>query len=348
MALQVRDRAAASDSRRRIPVQSSATSHGCVSWRAERELNPAQPQAENVTRFARFTRRSAGSVPHPFAGTDMRRLFLLAALLPALAPAQTLSEQVLELTNIARWDNGALPPLKGHAQLDAAATLHSTNMGLRNFFMHCDPDTRTTHSARMSAAGYVWNSAGENIAAGNSTAAATMQQWMNSSGHRANILSTGYNELGVGYYFDGADSGSKRRSTANNCTVDTTITGNFAHYWTQNLGRRSGVYPLVIAREAYRTTSCSVPLYVYGSGFATQMRFSNNAGATWSAWQTYSPNATWTLAGTSGGVASVTAEIRNASGSVRSASDTIRLGTTCSSGGGTNPSRVFASGFEPG
>lgn len=279
----------------------------------------------------------------------MHRLLPLAALLlPALAPAQTLSEQVLEQTNIARWENGQLAPLKGHAQLDAAATLHSTNMGLRNFFMHCDPDTMMTFSARITAAGYSWNAAAENIAAGSNTAAGTMQQWMNSSGHRANILSQNFNELGVGYYFDGADSGSKRRSSANNCTADTTISGNFAHYWTQNFGRRSGVYPLVIAREAYRTTSCSVPLYVYGAGFATQMRFSNNAGATWSAWQAYSANTTWTLAGTSGGIATVTAEIRNASGTVRSASDTIRLGTTCTSGGGTNPSRVFASGFEPG
>jgi uncharacterized protein YkwD len=349
VALGVRGRGAASDTRGRESTQFSATSRDCVNRRAERELNPPQPQAENVTGFARFTRRSAGSVPQHSAGTDMRRPFLLAALLlPALAPAQTLSEQVLELTNVARWDNGQLPPLKGHAQLDAAATLHSTNMGVRNFFMHCDPDTQSTHSARMSAAGYAWNAAGENIAAGNSTAAATMQQWMNSSGHRANILSMTYNELGVGYYFDGTDSGSKRRSTANNCTVDTTITGNFAHYWTQNLGRRSGIYPLVIAREAYRTTSCSVPLYVYGAGFATQMRFSNNAGATWSAWQAYAANTTWALAGASGTVATVTAEIRNASGSVRSASDTIRLGTSCSSGGGTNPARVFASGFEPG
>ena len=74
------------------------------------------------------------------------------------------------------------------------------------------------------------------------------------------------NEIGVGYYFDATDTAPKRFSEANNCTVDRTLTGNFAHYWTQNFGRRNDVYPLVIGREAYRTTQCQIDLYLYGAG----------------------------------------------------------------------------------
>jgi uncharacterized protein YkwD len=278
----------------------------------------------------------------------MRRLLPLLLLLLPGAPllAQTLTEQVLEQVNLARWDNGQLPPLKGHTQLDAAAALHSANMGTRNFFMHCDPDTGQSHGARMSAQGYAWNSAGENIAAGSATAAGAMNQWMNSSGHRANILSTNYYELGVGYYFDSNDSASKRYTSVGGCVPNGSLTGNYAHYWTQNLGRRSNVYPLVVAREAWRTSQCNVDLYVYGAGFATQMRFSNNAGATWSAWQSYASNTLWNLSGSNGSVATVHAEIRNASGTVRSASDSIRLATSCTAGGGGNSAQVFGHGFE--
>jgi uncharacterized protein YkwD len=275
-----------------------------------------------------------------------RLALCLLALLPTASFAQSLAEQVLEQVNAARWSNGQLAPLKGHAQLDAAALLHSTNMGVRNFFMHCDPDTLTSPGARMSAAGYAASGWAENIAAGSSTAAGVMEQWMGSAGHRANILGTSNNELGIGYYFDASDNAPKRRSLANNCTVDSSFTGALTHYWTQNFGRRSNNYPVVIAREAYRTTSCSVPLYLYGSGFATQMRLSN-AGGTWTAWQAFATNTTWTMSGVNGGVATVNVEIRNAGGTVRSASDSIRLGTTCLAAQ-PDPNRIFRAGFELG
>lgn len=275
-----------------------------------------------------------------------RSIALLLALLPASSFAQTLAEQVLERTNAARWDNGQLPPLKGHVQLDASAVLHSTNMGVRDFFMHCDPDTGKSHSTRMSDAGYAWSSAGENIAAGSDSAAGVMSQWLNSPGHLANILSTSYNELGVGYYFDASDAAPKRHTTVGgSCTPNNTLNGAFRHYWTQNFGRRSSGYPLVVARDAYQTASCNIDLYVYGAGFATQMRFSNTAGATWSAWQAYNANTVWNLVGVAGGIATVQAEIRNGSGTVRSASDSIRLSANCGSGG-ADPMLVFEHGFE--
>ena len=276
-----------------------------------------------------------------------RTALLILSLSPGAVVAQTLAEQVLEQVNVERWNNGQLAPLRGQTQLDSAALLHSTNMGVRDFFMHCDPDTMTSPGARMTAAGYSSVAWAENIAAGSSTAAGVMNQWMTSSGHRANILSTNYNELGIGHYLDANDSAPKRQSTVGTCTPDAMLTGNFAHYWTQNFGRRSNVYPVVIAREAWRTTTCSVAVYVYGQGFATQMRFSSNGGSTWSAWQAYATNTTQTLVGANGAVATLLAEIRNSGGTVRSASDSIRLGTACTTSV-PNPQRIFSHGFEDG
>jgi hypothetical protein len=217
-------------------------------------------------------------------------------------------------------------------------------MGVRDFFMHCDPDTGRAFDVRISDAGYAYNGAAENIAAGNSTAAATVAQWMGSSGHRANILGS-YRELGVGHHVDAVDTAAKRYSSVGSCTPNTTISGNFRHYWTQNFGTRSSVYPVVIEREAYSTPDCSVALYVYGSGFATQMRFSNN-GSNWSPWTAYGANTSWDVSGPLGGVATVFAQIRNGAGTVRDAQDTIRLGADCSGAGGGNPDRIFGHGFE--
>jgi hypothetical protein len=124
------------------------------------------------------------------------------------------------------------------------------------------------------------------------------------------------------------------------------MSGSFRHYWTQNFGRRSGAYPLVIARENYQATSCNIDLYVYGSGFATQMRFSNDGGASWSPWQAYASNVTWGLAGAAGGTATVHGQIRNGAGTVLSANDSIRLAQACGGAGGADPALIYEHGFE--
>jgi uncharacterized protein YkwD len=269
---------------------------------------------------------------------------LLLSLLPLAAGAQSLGEQVIELTNIERWTNGQLAPLKYNPQLEASATGHSTAMGQRDFFMHCDPDTKKTFATRISDAGYAYNSAAENIAAGNGTAAATVLQWMNSAGHRANILSTSYNELGVGYYNDPTDTAAKRSGST--CTPDATLTGNYRHYWTQNFGRRGSAVLLVAAREAYQVSSCVADLYTHAGGMA-QMRFSND-GSTWSAWEAFANNKIWTLAGATGSTATVSVQVRaSESGPAVTATDTVRLGLSCGLPGTPPPAaRIFTATFE--
>jgi len=237
--------------------------------------------------------------------------------------AATFEEQVLELVNQERWNNGQLPPLKGNTLLDAAAETHSSNMAARDFFAHCDLDTKTSPWDRMNTAGYTgWNSAAENIAAGYGTPADVMTGWMNSSGHRANILSTSVREIGVGYVYQSGDAGNIRYD-AGNCSADGGGHGPFYKYWTQDFGRISSVMPVVINREAYEATTQQVNLYMYGDGWAAEMRFRNENG-TWSVWQPYQPNITWQLSAGSGSK-TVYAEIKDSSGTVRGANDSIQL-----------------------
>jgi hypothetical protein len=235
-------------------------------------------------------------------------------------------QQVVELVNQERWDNGQLPPLKSNPLLGHAATSHSTSMAVRNFFAHCDVDTKTSPWDRLRAAGYGFRAAGENIAAGQRDPADVMNAWMNSSGHRRNILSTNFREIGVGYVFQSADQRNIRGDSDSDCNADSFGKGPYYRYWTQDFGS-AGSYPLVIEREADEAASVDVDLYVYGQGFATEMRFRNEDGA-WSAWESYAADKVWRLSAGAGSK-QVNMQIRNSS-SVLTASDEILSIAGCS------------------
>ncbi len=238
----------------------------------------------------------------------------------------TYVEQVVELVNQERWNNGQLAPLKAVDLLHSSSQTHSDNMANRDFFAHCDLDTGTSPGTRITAAGYNWNSYGENIAAGYGTPVDVMVGWMNSSGHRANILSTSFREIGVGYNYQSSDQDNIRGDGNGDCVADQFNKGPYYRYWTQNFGKRSAVYPVVINREAYEAATPQVALYMYGADWATEMRFRNENG-TWSNWQAYTPDINWTL-NSGNGIKTVNAEIRNGTGEVRSVSDTIMLNVT--------------------
>ncbi|PIE81195.1 MAG: hypothetical protein CSA11_05330 [Chloroflexi bacterium] len=235
----------------------------------------------------------------------------------------TYEEQVLEIVNQERWNHGQLPPLKGNHLLDNAAETHSTNMAVRNFFDHCDLDTGASPWNRIEDAGYHYWYAGENIAMGQLSPAEVMNAWMDSSGHRANILSTEFREIGVGYYYQSDDQANVRYDSNGDCQSDGTYSGTYYRYWTQNFGSRHSVYPVVINREQFESETQNVDLYMYGDNWATEMRFRNENGA-WSSWQPYQSNVAWTLS-SGNGTKTVNAEIRNGSGTVYAASDTIEL-----------------------
>ena len=124
--------------------------------------------------------------------------------IPALAqqaaqPSQNgnVQQQILSLVNIERR-KANLQPLTLNNQLGQAAQNHTNDMVSKSYFSHTSPSGGTMAS-RVNATGYRYSAIGENIAAGKSTANATMTQWMNSPGHRANILNPKFRELGVGF-----------------------------------------------------------------------------------------------------------------------------------------------------
>ena len=100
------------------------------------------------------------------------------------------------LTNVERAKAGC-GALRTDSRLAAAAQAHSRDMVDRDYFSHTSPDGEGPGD-RAAAAGYDrWS--GENIAAGYPTAAAVVQGWMDSAGHRANILNCDSKATGVGY-----------------------------------------------------------------------------------------------------------------------------------------------------
>ncbi len=107
---------------------------------------------------------------------------------------------VVNLVNQQRAQNGCRA-LNSDSRLAKAARGHSADMAARGYFDHTTPDG-VSFSARITAAGYRWSAAAENIASGQPDPASVMNAWMNSPGHRANILNCAYRDIGVGLAYD--------------------------------------------------------------------------------------------------------------------------------------------------
>ena len=109
----------------------------------------------------------------------------------------TAESQVLALTNQERSKAGC-GPLRTNKALTNAAEAHAADMVDQHYFAHDSLDGRSPFD-RMKAAGFRGGAMAENIAAGYSSAAAVVEGWMNSPGHRANILNCTYTMIGIGY-----------------------------------------------------------------------------------------------------------------------------------------------------
>lgn len=110
--------------------------------------------------------------------------------------------QVVRLVNQERAAAG-LGSLASDSQLADAAQKKAEDMAKNGYFSHTSP-TYGSAFDMLKAAGISYRTAGENIAKGQKTAETVMNGWMNSSGHRANILSSGYTRIGVGFAVDGS------------------------------------------------------------------------------------------------------------------------------------------------
>lgn len=107
------------------------------------------------------------------------------------------AQDVLKLVNQEREKNG-LQPLTLSNELTKIANTKAQDMATKHYFSHTSP-TLGTPFEMLQNYGVKYSHAGENIASGQKSAAQVMNDWMNSSGHRANILSKDYTQLGVGY-----------------------------------------------------------------------------------------------------------------------------------------------------
>jgi uncharacterized YkwD family protein len=130
---------------------------------------------------------------------------------PAAEGISDAAAKVIELTNAERRKNG-LPDYQADTQLSNVAKVKSDDMQQNNYFSHTSP----THGSPFDMIrdhGVSYSSAGENIAQGQRTPEQVVQSWMNSEGHRKNILSGDFTHIGVGYNEQG-------------------------HYWTQMFIRK--------------------------------------------------------------------------------------------------------------
>ncbi len=109
--------------------------------------------------------------------------------------------EVVRLVNIERSKNG-LKPLTHDWELSRVARYKSQDMKNKNYFAHESP-TYGSPFDMMRSFGISYRSAGENIAKGQTTPQKVVNAWMNSQGHRANILNKNYTHIGVGYVQSG-------------------------------------------------------------------------------------------------------------------------------------------------
>ena len=114
---------------------------------------------------------------------------------------QAVEEQVVSLVNKERAKEG-LAPLTSNWELARVAKYKSQDMHDKNYFSHTSP-TYGSPFDMMKKFDISYKSAGENIAKGQTSAAQVMEAWMNSSGHRANIMDAKFTHIGVGYVKDG-------------------------------------------------------------------------------------------------------------------------------------------------
>ena len=109
--------------------------------------------------------------------------------------------EVIRLVNEVRRENG-LKALTANWELSRVGRYKSQDMLNKGYFSHTSP-TYGTPFQMIKAFGLSFRTAGENIARGYPTPQAVVNGWMNSSGHRANILNASYTQIGVGYVAQG-------------------------------------------------------------------------------------------------------------------------------------------------
>lgn len=160
--------------------------------------------------------------------------------------ADKIERAILELVNQERAKSGA-GPLELETTLQATAREHSDDMLVRSFFAHDDPDGSSPSDRIAQAHRQLIGLTGENIWMGvnldlsdpTKTAASIMTSWMNSPGHRDNILKKDYTHLGVGVSIKGKDIRATQNFAATYALTDLAVPAQVHSGETLNLAARS-------------------------------------------------------------------------------------------------------------
>ena len=116
---------------------------------------------------------------------------------PNIDATKSVEEQVQRIVNEQRRNNG-LPDLQMDWELQRVARVKACDMAQKGYFSHTSP-TYGSPFDMMKQFGISYRTAGENIAQGQTSPQSVMDSWMNSQGHRENILKRDYTHIGVGY-----------------------------------------------------------------------------------------------------------------------------------------------------
>ncbi|MDF2949613.1 MAG: putative Calcium-chelating exported protein [Sedimentibacter sp.] len=116
---------------------------------------------------------------------------------PVSTPNLSYEQKVVELVNIERQKAG-LQALTLNSEISNVARTKAKDMAVNNYFAHQSP-TYGSAGDMLTKFGIRWSAWGENLASGQRTPESVVTAWMNSEGHRANIMSPNFSRIGVGY-----------------------------------------------------------------------------------------------------------------------------------------------------
>ena len=196
---------------------------GTAACQSDHALNPAQNQLNVAASSTTISAEGADAQNSGVLTGSINTASPSAGPLGARAASVAVQQEILTYLNVARSKSclcgtttyAQAPALVLNAKLTSASDKFALDLATYNYFSHTGRDGSLPWD-RMTREGYVWRAAGENIAAGYPTARAVVDGWLKSPGHCANIMSSNFKEVGVGYAY--------------------TTTSTYKAYWVTDFG----------------------------------------------------------------------------------------------------------------
>lgn len=191
---------------------------GTAACQSDNTLNPAQDQTKVATSSASISVDGAA-----VQNSGVLTGTINTAPSGARSASVALQQEILTYLNAARARSclcgtttyAPVPALALSTKLTSASDKFALDLATYNYFSHTGRDGSRPWD-RMTREGYIWRAAGENIAAGCTTARAVVDGWLKSPGHCANIMIPNFREVGVGYAY--------------------TTTSTYKAYWVTDFG----------------------------------------------------------------------------------------------------------------